>query len=82
MCGNALMISMVTGYKNDLFIFAVSTLLYTTDLSEMKNSPVDALVIQSVAYLNREKVLKEEGLFRVPGDVTEIQRLYGRFRSG
>ena len=52
------------------------------DLSEMKSSPVDALVIQSVAYLNRERVLKEEGLFRIPGDVTEIQRLYGRFRSG
>ena len=64
------------------FIFAVFTLLSALDLSEMHSSPVDALVIQSVAYLNRDRVLKEEGLFRIPGDVTEIQRLYGRFRSG
>ena len=57
-------------------------MFHSTDLTEMKSSPVDPLVIQAVAYLNREKVLKEEGLFRIPGDVTEIQRLYGKFRVG
>jgi len=35
-----------------------------------------------VAYLNRESVLLEEGLFRVPGDLANIRRLRQNFMRG
>lgn len=35
-----------------------------------------------MAYLNRDEILKEEGLFRIPGDVGVIRKLRGQFVSG
>ena len=43
---------------------------------------VHPIVIKCVAYLNKESVLKEEGLFRIPGDVAVIKQLRERFISG
>ena len=48
----------------------------------LPNGVIDPLVIQCVSYLNREHILDEEGLFRVPGDVATIRRLRGQFVMG
>lgn len=50
--------------------------------SELASFPIAPLVLMCVAYLNTEKCLKEEGLFRIPGNQTDIQRLYAKFNSG
>lgn len=43
---------------------------------------IHPIVVQCVAYLNRESVLVEEGLFRVPGDLAAIRRLREDFVGG
>ena len=43
---------------------------------------VSPLVVQCVAYLNREHVLKEEGLFRIPGDLAAIKKIRQQFIAG
>ena len=43
---------------------------------------IHPIVVQCVAYLNKESVLKEEGLFRIPGDVAVIKQLRERFING
>eukprot|EP00731_Ephydatia_muelleri_P012612 Em0006g1506a len=48
----------------------------------LPNGVIEPLVVQCVSYLNREHVLEEEGLFRVPGDVAAIRKLRGQFVMG
>ena len=43
---------------------------------------IHPIIVKCVAYLNKESVLKEEGLFRIPGDVAVIKRLRERFLAG
>lgn len=43
---------------------------------------INPIVIRCVAYLNKESVLKEEGLFRIPGDVAAIKQLREKFIAG
>ena len=40
------------------------------------------VVKQSFSYLNRPHVLKEEGLFRIPGNGTDVKQLSAAFKAG
>lgn len=40
------------------------------------------LIDQSFSYLNRPHILKEEGLFRIPGNGTEVRQLTAAFKAG
>ena len=40
------------------------------------------LVAQCLGYLNRPHILKEEGLFRISGDVAQINELKAKFIAG
>lgn len=59
---------------------AAIVLLCPTD--PLPQGILDPLVVKCVAYLNRESVLVEQGLFRVPGDVAAIKKLRASFISG
>ena len=63
----------------DLSLYNDISYIYTDPLPQ---GIVHPLVIKCVAYLNKETVLKEEGLFRIPGDVAVIKKLRERFLSG
>ena len=54
---------------------------YTT-ADPLPQGIIHPIVVQCVAYLNKESVLKEEGLFRIPGDVAVIKQLRERFING
>ena len=43
---------------------------------------IPPIVVQCVAYLNRPMCLNEEGLFRIPGDMSQIRRLRDGFIAG
>ena len=43
---------------------------------------LNRMVVQCVGFLNQQKCLDEEGLFRVPGDMTEINKLRSKFVRG
>eukprot|EP00117_Sycon_ciliatum_P008134 scpid100638/ scgid2634/ Rho GTPase-activating protein 22; Rho-type GTPase-activating protein 22; p68RacGAP len=43
---------------------------------------LNRLVVQCVSYLNTPRGLNEEGLFRVPGDMTDIGKLRMKFING
>ena len=43
---------------------------------------VDPILVQCIAYLNKEEILKEPGLFRIPGDLSVIKRLRSQFIAG
>ena len=43
---------------------------------------IPPLVVQCVAYINRDSVLREQGLFRIPGDVATIRRIRSDFVRG
>jgi hypothetical protein len=50
--------------------------------SKLPTGVVDPLLVQCVAYLNREEILKETGLFRIPGDLNQIKQLRSRYLLG
>ncbi|XP_011410242.1 PREDICTED: pollen-specific leucine-rich repeat extensin-like protein 1 [Amphimedon queenslandica] len=43
---------------------------------------VDPLLVQCISYLNKEDILKEPGLFRIPGDLSIIKQLRRQFVAG
>ena len=43
---------------------------------------IPPLVVQCVGYINRDSVLREPGLFRIPGDVATIRRIRSDFVRG
>ena len=43
---------------------------------------IPPIIVQCVAYLNRPACLNEEGLFRIPGDMSQIRRLRDGFIAG
>ena len=43
---------------------------------------IPPLVVQYVGYINRDSVLREPGLFRIPGDVATIRRIRSDFVRG
>jgi hypothetical protein len=43
---------------------------------------VDPLVILCVAYLNRDCVLREAGLFRIPGEVSSVKKIRSDYIRG
>ena len=43
---------------------------------------IPPLVVQCVGYINRDSVLREPGLFRIPGDVATIRRIRSDFIRG
>ena len=53
-----------------------------SSLDTLPQGVVHPLVVQCVAYLNREHILKEEGLFRIPGDLAAIKRIRHHFIAG
>ena len=53
------------------------TLLYTTGLAY--NSPNPNLVQVCIEYLTQPQALKEEGLFRVPGDASIIRKYHAAY---
>ena len=55
---------------------------YCTISDPLPQGIIHPIVVQCVAYLNKESVLKEEGLFRIPGDVAVIKQLRERFING
>ena len=43
---------------------------------------IPPIVVQCVAYLNRPIGLNEEGLFRIPGDMSQVRKLRAGFVAG
>ncbi len=58
----------------------ISTILPLTD--PLPQGIINPLVVQCVAYLNREEVLVEPGLFRIPGDLAAVRKLRTAFLTG
>lgn len=52
---------------------------YPDKLPEGVISPI---VVQCIAYLNREHILKEPGLFRIPGDLSVMKKYRVEFARG
>lgn len=48
---------------------------HTHNTDPLPQGLVDPLVVLCVAYLNRDSVLREVGLFRIPGDVASVKKL-------
>lgn len=63
-------------------VFNVHNLLFSPIPETLPQGVVSPLVVQCVAYLNREHVLKEEGLFRIPGDLAIIKSYRQKFVAG
>ena len=51
-------------------------------LEELPGGVIPSIIVQCVAYLNRPVGLNEEGLFRIPGDMSQIRKLRAGFISG
>ena len=43
---------------------------------------ISPIVVQCIAYLNREHILKEPGLFRIPGDLSVMKKYRAEFARG
>ena len=56
--------------------------MLTLFIDKLPTGVVDPLLLQCVSYLNKDEVLKEPGLFRIPGDITIIKRLRSQFIVG
>lgn len=50
--------------------------------TSLEDGVLSRLVAQCLGYLNRPRVLKEEGLFRIPGSVSDVNRLRAAFIAG
>jgi hypothetical protein len=64
-----------------------NTLAEVQEEEEMYPDPlpqgiVDPLVILCVAYLNRDSVLREAGLFRIPGEVSSVKKIRSDYIRG
>ena len=62
--------------------FCLSARAMRQEDSSQEDGVLTRLVAQCLGYLNRPHILKEEGLFRVPGSVTDINRLRAAFTAG
>ena len=70
-------------YVKHVYHFHVHIPLYIYMLiDKLPTGVVDPLLLQCVSYLNKEEVLKEPGLFHIPGDITIIKRLRSQFIVG
>lgn len=58
-----------------------SPLVSQEDVSK-EDGVLSKLVAQCLGYLNRPHILKEEGLFRIPGNESEVKQLSAAFTAG
>ncbi|XP_065844426.1 uncharacterized protein [Oscarella lobularis] len=63
-------------------IMAVSRAQPRAQSEQEEDGALSRLVAQCLGYLNRPHILKEEGLFRISGDVAQINELKAKFIAG
>ena len=56
--------------------------IYYIPEQSLPGGVIPSIIVQCVAYLNRPSCLIEEGLFRIPGDMSQIRKLRDSFLAG
>ena len=56
--------------------------IYYIPEQSLPGGVIPSIIVQCVAYLNRPSCLVEEGLFRIPGDMSQVRKLRDGFLAG
>ena len=64
-----------------MLVFVITWSLFSP-ADPLPQGIIEPLVVKCVAYLNRDDVLVEQGLFRIPGDLAAIRKLRTSFLNG
>ena len=60
----------------------IDAVIFFSVADKLPEGVISPIVVQCIAYLNRENILKEPGLFRIPGDLSVMKKYRAEFARG